>query len=74
MSIVKKIIAFFKSAFNKQENIKYLEPPKQVINQSDKNNFLESLKIIKEVKKSRKKVETLICEGDGLGIQKKISY
>ena len=54
----------------KQEEIKTLEEPKNTINK-EKNNFIKSLKI---EKKSKKEVETLICYGDGLGIQKKISY
>ena len=39
-----------------------------------KKNFINSLKIELEHKKNKKKVETLTCFGDGLGIQKKLSY
>ena len=70
MNIIQKIISFIKKRFMKQEEIKTLEEPKNTIN-IEKNNFIKSLKI---EKKSKKEVETLICYGDGLGIQKKISY
>ena len=70
MNIIQKIISFIKKRFMKQEEIKTLEEPKNTINK-EKNNFIKSLKI---EKKSKKEVETLICYGDGLGIQKKISY
>ena len=70
MNIIQKIISFIKKRFMKQEEIKTLEEPKKTINK-EKNNFIKSLKI---EKKSKKEVETLICYGDGLGIQKKISY
>lgn len=42
-------------------------------NKDDKKaRFIQSLKIKEFKKKGR--VETLVCFGDGLGIQKKISY
>lgn len=67
---IKKIISLIKKIFNKQEEIKILESPKQQI---EKNNFIESLKINVNAKSKDKKVQTLICFGDGLGIQKKIT-
>ena len=67
------MILFIKSIFVKQEAIKALEEPKQIINQEKKINFIESLKITTTEKKNKKRIETLTCEGDGLGIQKKIS-
>ena len=73
MSIIKKIILFIENIFVKQEEIKALEAPKQIINQEKKINFVESLKITTTEKKNKKRIETLTCEGDGLGIQKKIS-
>lgn len=73
MSIIKKIILFIENIFVKQEEIKALEAPKQIINQEKKINFIESLKITTTEKKNKKLIETLTCEGDGLGIQKKIS-
>ena len=44
------------------------------INQNNKKIFEQSLKITNTPKKVNKKIETLICYGDGLGIQKKLSY
>lgn len=73
MKIIRKMILFIKSIFVKQEAIKALEEPKQIINQEKKINFIESLKITTTEKKNKKRIETLTCEGDGLGIQKKIS-
>ena len=67
------MILFIKNIFVKQEEIKALEEPKQIINQEKKINFVESLKITTTEKKNKKRIETLTCEGDGLGIQKKIS-
>ena len=44
------------------------------INQNNKEIFEQSLKITNIPKKVNKKIQTLICYGDGLGIQKKLSY
>lgn len=74
MNIIKKIILFVKNLFNKPKNIKTLEAPKQTIVQDRKVDFIESLKVTSLEKKKYAEVQTLVCEGDGLGIQKKISY
>ncbi len=74
MNIIRKAILFIKNIFIKQEKIKALEEPKQVIHQREKVDFIESLKVNVNEKKKKKQIETLICEGDGLGIQGKISY
>lgn len=66
MNFIKNIFLFFKRILKKEQGIKMLEAP------AEKTNFVDSLKI-NEVKE-KKKVETLICVGDGLGIQTKISY
>ena len=63
-----------KQLYKKQEDITALEPPKQTMVQDRKIDFIDSLKITALEKKKYSKVETLVCEGDGLGIQKKISY
>lgn len=70
MKLIKNIIIFFKKILKKEET-KMLEAPTN--NNEDKINFLNSLKA-NIVKKRKNKVETLICEGDGLGIKKKIEY
>lgn len=72
MNIIKKAILFIKNMFVKQNEVKQLEAPKVILDQDKKNNFIQSLKIT-TTKKNKKRVETLICTGDGLGIQKKLS-
>ena len=44
-----------------------------MIEQYKKESFIESLKIATKEKRTKKRVETLTCNGDGLGIQKKIT-
>lgn len=72
MSIIKKIFSFIKNIFSKNK-VLALEAPKEIISETKKIDFIESLKVttVKEI--TKKKIETLICEGDGLGIQKGIS-
>lgn len=72
MNILKKIIYFFKNILIKKHEIKELPEPKIDI-QKDRNTFIESIKVTNIEKKKNKKIETLICDGDGLGIKKKIS-
>ena len=71
MKIIEKFILFVKKIFIKENEIKKIEAPKITNEQNQKNNFINSL-ICDTTEK--KKIETLICKGDGLGIQKKISY
>ena len=72
MNFFSKIIEFFKNIFVKQKP-KQLEEPKQQVQENITNQremFIKNLKIEeKPKKKKRKKMETLICVGDGLGIQ-----
>lgn len=68
MNVIRKIILFIKNIFIKQEEVKKLPEPKIVIKENQRERFIESLKIVTE-----KRVETLVCDGDGLGIQKKIT-
>ena len=74
MNVIKKIILFTKNIFVKQNKIEMLNSPKHDVNQEGKTDFIKSLKINTIRKIANKKIETLTCEGDGLGIQKKISY
>ena len=67
MNIIKNIINFIKKIFNKPEEIKKIEEAKI----DKKEEFIQNIKIVP--KEEKKKIETLVCEGDGLGIQKKIS-
>ena len=73
MSIIRKMIKIKKNIFVKQDEVKRLEETKIVIEQDKKENFIESLKITTTEKRIKNKVETLTCNGDGLGIQKKIT-
>ena len=72
MKFFSKIIEIFKNIFVKQKP-KQLEEPKQQVQENTINQretFIKNLKIEeKPKKKKRKKMETLICVGDGLGIQ-----
>ncbi len=71
MKFIEKIILFVKKIFIKENEAKKIEAPKITNEQNLKKNFINSLKFDTTEKK---KIETLICKGDGLGIQKKISY
>lgn len=70
MKILEKIIVWLKEIFHKKEEPKLLEES----NQEKKANFIENLKVNTMEKRKKKKIETLVCEGDGLGIQKKMDY
>ena len=73
MNFFKSIILKIKKIFNKHEDIKMLEESKIINNSNAKDEFIENLKVnINKVIK-KKKVETLICPGDGLGINNKIT-
>lgn len=77
MNIIKKLILFITNIFNKQNRIKVIEEPKTEIKVNNKSEFINSLKsdnIIKGEEITAKKIETLVCPGDGLGIQRKIRY
>lgn len=71
--MIKKIFLFFKKIFIKENIIKTIEAPTEVVSKKTNNNFIDSLKST-VVKKNKKEVETLTCVGDGLGIQNKINF
>ena len=73
MKLIQNIFLFFKKIFGKNDNIKMIEAPIEPIQNEERKDFLNSLKV-NIVKGRKKKVETLICVGDGLGIQNKIDY
>lgn len=70
MNIIKSVISFIKKIFTKQEKVKTLDNSNYVSNQGKKDDFINSLNIPPK----EKNIETPLCEGDGLGIQRKISY
>lgn len=73
MNIIRKVILFIKNIFAKQDEVKKLAEPKIIVNEDKKESFIESLKITTTRKTTKKRVETLTCNGDGLGIQRKIT-
>jgi len=73
MNIIRKVILFIKNIFIKQDEVKKLVEPKIIVNEDKKERFIESLKITTTQKRTKKRVETLTCNGDGLGIQRKIT-
>ena len=74
MNIIKKIILFIKDIFINEDKVKNLAEPKIIIQEDEKSSFINSLKVTITEKRTKKKIETLTCDGDGLGIQKKITY
>lgn len=72
MNFLKKLMSFIKNIFNKNNNVEQIEEAKENTNIKAKIDFEESLKIV--TNKKKKKVETLVCNGDGLGIQKNITF
>ena len=73
MNIIRKMILFIKKIFIKQDEVKKLIKPQIIVKEDKKDNFIESLKITTTEKTTKKRVKTLTCNGDGLGIQKKIT-
>ena len=74
MNILKKILEKLKNIFVKKKEIVMIEEGREDF-KDETNNFRETLKIkLEKISKSRKKVESHICYGDGLGIKKKIEY
>ena len=73
MNFIKKIYLFFKNILRKEKNTLLLEAFKDNNQEEKKLKFFSELRIDSKNKK-KKKVETLTCIGDGLGIQGKINY
>ena len=78
MELFKKIFTFFDRIFNKKEQVKLLKDKKEETTNLEENNNKNEFKNILKVKNTtytkKKKIETLVSVGDGLGIQNKISY
>lgn len=70
MNIIRKMVLFIKSIFIKEDEVKKLVEPKITVKEEEKESFIESLKTTTTEKK---RIETLTCNGNGLGIQKKIT-
>lgn len=72
MNFIRKVFLYFKSIFNKKEEVKKIDAPKDTVNEKEK--FIENLKVTTTYKRSRKKAETFICDGNGLGIQSEVKF
>lgn len=73
MNTIKKIISSITNLFTKKE-VSKLEQSQNINYHKEKTAFINSLKISNTKKGSTPKIKTLICPGDGLGIQENISY
>lgn len=78
MDVFKKIFSFLEKMLKKENDIKMIEDSQNIKNINSinqKENFIESLKQNTVItKKIDKKIKTIICSGDGTGIQKKLSF
>ena len=74
MNVLERIISFINKIFNKKEEIKMIEAPKRVVNIKEKEDFLTSIKVFRPIQIKNNEIETLVCIGDGLGIQKNKKY
>lgn len=72
MNFIRKVFLYFKSIFNKKEEVKKIDAQKDTGNEKEK--FIENLKVTTTYKRPRKKAETLICNGNGLGIQSEVKF
>lgn len=72
MKMIEKIVKVIKSIFYKQEEIKMIEAPKEEIQTEKKLDFVQFLKVNLQDKMKKRKIEVIVCKGDGLGIRKKI--
>lgn len=73
MSFIKKLFVNIKNVFGKKSVKKMIQAPIEIHENKEKLEFSNSLKV--DIPKPKKKeVETMICYGDGLGIQNKINY
>ena len=74
MNVLQKVIQFFKRIFNKENGVKMIDAPAENLKKDNKSDFRHSLKEDIVLNHKKKKIETLTCVGDGLGIQTKIEY
>ena len=75
MSFFEKIISYIKNIFGKKEEVKQIDESKKNIIETDKKKeFEELLKVDIKKKEKKNKIETMVCDGDGLGIQDNITF
>ena len=70
MELIRKILLIWKNIFSKKETVKMIEAP--VEKEDKKSEFMKKIKT--NTVRRKKKVETQVNDGDGLGIQYKIEY
>lgn len=74
MNIFNIIWQKFKNIFTKKEKIEMLDVGKDTSDQ-ERESFKKLLKVkFEKISTPKKKVESHICYGDGLGIKKKMEY
>ena len=59
MNIIRKMILFIKNIFIKQDKVKKLVEPKNIVKENKRQSFIESLKTTTTEKRTKKRVETL---------------
>lgn len=75
MEILRRIISFFKRKLENKKQCIMIDSPIEQISIDSKTDFINSLKAnISEKYNKKMKVEVNECVGDGLGIQRKLSY
>lgn len=72
MNIIKRISLFFRKFFVKESEVKMIEKSIETFPKQTNSDFINSIK--SSDPKKANKVETLICDGDGIGIQTEIKY
>lgn len=74
MKFLKKFFLFIQNVFNKKEEIKQIEAPKIDLYKDQKEDFLKSIRVSSIPRRKNKNIETLVCVGDGLGFNNKLTY
>ena len=72
MNIIKKFFFQIKNYFFNGNKVKQIEK-KTFVDNGYNEEFKNSIKYKEKQPKTQNKIETLICPGDGLGIQTKIT-
>ncbi len=73
MKFIKKFVSFIKNLFNKSTEVKKIDAShKNNLLDEKKSKFIDSLAINNSNENTTHIVETLVNEGDGLGIRKKL--
>ena len=72
MNIIKKFFFQIKNYFFNGNKVKQIEK-KTFVDNGYNEEFKNSIKYKEKQSKTKNRIETLICPGDGLGIQTKIT-